>query len=195
MKNLFFASILLFLFSTQPTSAQDAVPDRTLSIEVNPLAYAFTGWSVGGTYHPANLNRWVFNAGAYGFQLPDVFVEQIPGNEDEGFELEISPAATIGADFYPWSRNRSGFAFGVSTVVAGFEVTNENEPGEANYTSLYVVPRASYTWFVFRGLYVMPWVGLEFHNKIGGDTQVGALDFEPMTTQFSPNISIGYYFN
>jgi hypothetical protein len=195
MKNTLSALLFALLIFTQPAPAQDVVPERTLSIEVNPLAYAFTGWSIGGTYHPAPLNRWVFNAGAYGFQLPDVFVEQIPGNEDEGFELEISPAATIGADFYPWSRNRSGLAFGVSTVVAGFEVTNENEPGRAHYTSLYVVPRASYTWFVFRGLYVMPWVGIEIHNKIRGDTQVGTLDFEPMTTQFSPNIAIGYYFN
>ena len=195
MKNLLFASTFALLFFAQAATAQDVVPDRTLSIEVNPLAYAFTGWSVGGTYHPAQLNRWVFNVGAYGFQLPDVFVEQIPGNEDEGFELEIGPAVTIGADFYPWNRNRSGVALGLSTVLAGFEATNEDKPGEANYTSLYVVPRASYTWFVFKGLYVMPWVGLEFHNKISGDTQVGTLDFEPMTIQFSPNISIGYYFN
>ena len=195
MKKLFIALAFALLFFAQSATAQDVVPDRTLSIEVSPLAYAFAGWSIGGTYHPAKLNRWVFNAGAYGFQLPDVFVEQIPGNEDEGFELEIRPAATIGADFYPWNRNRSGMAFGLSVVLAGFEVTNENEPGDANYTSLYVVPRASYTWFVFKGLYVMPWVGLEFHNKISGDTQVGTLNFEPMTTQLSPNISIGYYFN
>jgi len=195
MKNLYRISTFVLLFFAQTATAQDAVPNRTLSIEVNPLAYAFTGWSIGGTYHPTRLNRWVFSAGAYGFQLPDVFVEQIPGNEDKGFELEIGPAVTIGADFYPWNQNRSGLALGLSTVLAGFEVTNENEPGEANYTSLYVVPRASYTWFVFKGLYVMPWVGLEFHNKISGDTQVGTLDFEPMTTQFSPNISIGYYFD
>jgi hypothetical protein len=194
MKNAFSTLIVLLLLSTQTATSQDTEPGRTLSIEVNPLAYAFTGWSIGGTYRPASLNRWVFNAGAYGFQLPDVFVEQIPGNEDKGFALEISPAATIGVDYYPWNRNRSGLAFGLSTVLAGFEVTNESEPGEANYTSIYLVPRASYAWFVLDKLYVMPWVGIEIHNKIRGDTQVGTLDFEPMTIQFSPNISIGYYF-
>ncbi|WP_022835753.1 hypothetical protein [Salisaeta longa] len=174
--------------------AQEAESHRTISVEVNPLAYAFTGWSIGGTYQPSNLKRWVFNAGAYGFQMPEFFVDQIPGNEDEGFELQIQSAFTIGTDFHPWNRDRAGIAFGISTVIANFQVTNENEDGEADYSSLYVVPRASYTWFLFDGLYVMPWLGLEIHNKVSGRTQVGSLDFEPMSVQLSPNISIGYAF-
>ena len=198
MKNRLFittAALLVLFTFTQFAQAQDTEPEHTFSIEVNPLAYAFSGWSVGGTYHPQKINRWVFNAGAYGFQMPEVFVEQIPGNEDEGFELEINSAVTIGADFYPWSQNRAGLAFGISTVLANFEATNENEDGSAEYTSQYVVPRASYTWFVFKGFYVMPWVGVEFHNKISGDTQVGSRNFEPMTIQFSPNVTIGFSFN
>jgi len=188
-------ALFVILMITQLAQAQDTDPKHTFSVELNPLAYAFSGWSVGGSFHPANLNRWVFNAGAYGFQLPDVFVEQIPGNEDEGFELRINSAVTAGADYYPWNKNRRGVAFGLSTVIGNFEVTNESEAGEAQYTSLYVVPRVSYTWFLGSRLYVMPWAGLEFHNKISGDTQVGSLNFEPMTAQFSPNINIGYIFN
>jgi len=174
--------------------AQEAKSHCAFSAELNPLAYAFTGWSVGGTYQPATLKRWIFNTGAYGFQMPQFFVDQIPGNEDEGFELQIQLAFTIGADFHPWNRDRSGVALGISTVIANFQVTNEDEAGEADYSSLYVVPRASYTWFLFDRLYLMPWLGVEIHNKISGGTQVGSLDFEPMSIQFSPNISIGYAF-
>ncbi|NBC65195.1 MAG: hypothetical protein GVY07_05950 [Bacteroidetes bacterium] len=200
MKNRLFilttAFHILFLFAfTQFANAQEKEPAHTFSIEVNPLAYAFSGWSVGGTYHPANLNQWVFNAGVYGFQMPETFVDQIPGNEGEGFELNIQSAVTVGADFYPWNQNRSGVAFGLSAVAGNFEVTNENEAGRATYTSLYVVPRVSYTWFAFDRFYLMPWAGVEFHNKISGDTQVGSLNFETMSAQFSPNIIIGYSFN
>jgi hypothetical protein len=187
-------AIALLLAFTLMAEAQETVPKRTFSVEVNPLAYAFSGWSIGGTYHPKKLNHWVFNAGAYGFEMPEVFVEQIPGNEDMGFEVNINSAFTAGADWYPWTEDRSGFAFGLSTVIAEFEITNENEPGTANYTSLYFVPRASYSWFVFKGLYLMPWVGVEIHNKVNGDTQVGSRNFEPLSTQFSPNITIGYAF-
>jgi len=191
-------SVLVFLLAilsfASVAQAQDGETYRGFSAEVNPLAYAFQGWSVGGTYQPAQLKKWVFNAGAYGFQMPEVFVEQIPGNEDEGFELKIQSAFTAGVDFHPWNSDRSGVAFGMSAVLGSFEVTNEDESGKASYSSFYVVPRASYTWFVFRGLYVMPWAGMEIHNKISGNTQVGSLKFEPMTLQFSPNISIGYAF-
>lgn len=196
MKTIISKSLLLilFIFISQVSVAQTSEPDRTFSVEVNPLAFAFSGWSIGGTYNPATLNNWVFNAATYGFEMPEMFVDQIPGNEDEGFELTIKQAFTIGADYYPWSENRSGFAFGLSTVLANFEVTNEEEPGQADYTSFYVVPRASYTWFAYEGFYLMPWVGVEFHTKVSGETQVGTLEFEPMSVQFSPNLSIGYTF-
>ncbi len=194
MKNRIFAAITFLAITMQLAQAQKAVPERTFSVELNPLAYAFSGWSIGGTYHPQKLNHWVFNASAYGFEMPEIFVEQIPGNEDKGFEVNIKNAYTAGADWYPWTEDRSGFAFGLSTVIADFEITNEDEPGKAIYTSLYFVPRASYSWFFFRGLYVMPWIGVEIHNKISGDTQVGPLNFKPLSTQLSPNITIGYTF-
>lgn len=187
--------LLLFgLFLSHFAKAQNDETYRRFSAEINPLAYAFQGWSIGGTYQPTKLKKWVFNAGAYGFQMPKVFVEQIPGNEGEGFELKIQSAFTVGVDFHPWDSDRSGIAFGLSTVLGNFEVTNENEPGKAEYSSFYLVPRASYTWFLFKGLYLMPWAGLEIHNKLSGSTRVGSLDFEPMDIQFSPNISIGYAF-
>jgi hypothetical protein len=189
---VFLAALLIVInFNAR---AQENTQNRLFSVEINPLAFAFGGWSIGGTYHPNKLNRWVFNTAAYRFKMPKTFVEQIPGNENKGFELRINSAFSLGADYYPWKNNRSGFAFGISAVYANFEVTNKHESGEANYSSLYLVPRTSYTWFVFRGLYVMPWVGVEFHQKISGNTQVGSQVFKPMTTQFSPNISIGYAF-
>lgn len=195
MKNRLFISLLIVATIAPLAHAQETTPDHKFFIELNPLAYAFNGWSIGGAYQPARLNQWVFNTAVYRFQMPEMFVEQIPGNEDKGFELEIHSAVTAGAEFYPWNQNRSGVSFGLSAVLATFDVTNKNEPGEARYSSFYVVPRLQYTWFVFKDFYVMPWVGVEFHNKIRGDTQVGRLNFEPMTTQFSPNITIGYSFN
>lgn len=189
--------LLPFVFtlaSTFQALGQEKERHRPFSVELNPLAYAFSGWSLSGTYQPAQLKKWIFNAGAYGFELPSVFVEQIPGNEDEAFALEIQAAGTIGVDFHPWQEDRSGLGFGVSGVVAQFDVTHADEAGQASYTSFYAVPRISYTWFIFKGLYLMPWAGLEIHQKIDGSTQVGTKDFNPMATQFSPNLTVGWAF-
>lgn len=174
---------------------QEEAPNRKLAIETNPLAFAFKGWSAGVAYHPPQWKHWVFNAGAYSFELPKFFVDQIPGNTEEGWGLQITTAVTAGADYYPWREDRSGLAFGMAAVWANFEVSNQNNSAKAEYSSLYFVPRASYTWFIYEGLYLMPWLGVEFHNKINGDTQVGDLSFEPISVQFSPNLTVGYAIN
>lgn len=194
MINRSLSILLLFIFVHIKSYGQQSEEKRTFSVEMNPLAFAFGGWSFGGSYKPAELNHWLFSAATYGFKMPDVFVDQIPGNENKGFNLKIKSAVAIGADYFPWTTNRSGFAVGASAILTDFEVTHKDEAGKANYTGIYVVPRVSYSWFAFKGLYISPSLGVEFHKKLSGNTMVGSQEFTPMSVQFSPNISIGYAF-
>jgi hypothetical protein len=186
---------LVSLAFTTAALAQSTEKQRTISAELNPIAYAFGGWSISAAFKPKKIPNWVFNTGAYSFNFPEVFTEQIAGNAGEGFNVNLKTAFTIGSDYYPWSKNRKGFAFGLSVVYGNFEITNQTEAGKANYNSLYFVPRASFTWYAFKGLYVMPWLGVEQHNKLSGSTAVGAKEFEPIKFQFSPNLTMGYSFN
>jgi hypothetical protein len=192
MKHLI--AFFLLLSVTAPLAAQSESRPRNISIELNPLAYAFGGWSIGTAYRPKKIPHWVFNAGAYGFKFPEVFVEQIAGNEGVGFDVRLRLAMTLGTDYYPWREDRQGFAFGMSAVLGAFEITHPDEVGRARYNSLYLVPRASFTWYPWKGLYLMPWAGVELHNQLGGTTAVGTKTFEPIKFQFSPNLSIGYSF-
>jgi len=195
MKIKLVTPIIGLVIATIPyLKGQDMTKNRTFSIEANPLAYAFGGWSAGFAYHPKNLDHWVFNTNLYAFELPNAFVDQIPGNENEGWNVKIKTALSLGADYYPWTTDRSGFAFGLSTVIAQFEITNDNEIGNTNYNSLYFVPRAGYTWYAVEDFYIMPWIGVEMHTKLNGNTTVGAQNFEPIKFQFSPNLILGYSF-
>jgi hypothetical protein len=186
--------VLASLFAVEQLPAQAPEKHRNISLEFSPLAYAFGGWSIGTAYQPKKIPHWVFNAGAYAFKFPEVFVEQIAGNEGVGFDVRLRLAITLGADYYPWRENRQGFAFGMSAVLGAFEITHPDEVGRAQYSSLYLVPRASYTWYPWKGLYLMPWAGVELHKQLGGTTAVGAKTFAPIKFQFSPNLSIGYSF-
>lgn len=187
-------AMLLVSLATTPSKAQETLRQRTYAVEINPLAYAFNGWSLGFAYQSPQAKHWVFNTGLYAFELPKTFVEQIPGNAGGGWSVKIRTAFTLGADYYPWRDDRSGLAFGLSTVLAQFELGNEFETVNTRYSSLYFVPRASYTWFAFKGLYLAPWLGVELHSKLGGSAALGSRNFEPLKYQFSPNLSIGYAF-
>lgn len=188
--------LLACLLAVQPLSAQKAQEEkhRNISLEFNPLAYAFGGWSIGAAYQSPQLPHWVFSAGAYSFPFPKVFVEQIAGNEGKGFGVKLRLATSVGADVYPWRKDRAGLAFGLAAVLGNFELTQAAETGRARYRSLYVVPRASYTWYIVKGLYIMPWLGVELHSKVSGSTMVGTKTFAPIRYQFSPNLMIGYAF-
>lgn len=186
--------LIIGILLSQGLAAQEAAPRRNISLELNPLAYAFGGWSIGTAYQPNKIPHWVFNAGAYAFPFPKTFVEQIAGNKGEDFGVKLRLATTLGADVYPWRKDRAGFAFGLAAVLGDFEITQAAETGKARYQSLYFVPRASYTWYIVKGLYVMPWLGVELHNKVAGTTTVGSREFEPIRYQFSPNFMIGYSF-
>ena len=186
--------LLACLLSVQPLAAQTEEKHRNISLEINPLAYAFGGWSIGAAYQATRIPHWVFSGGAYAFPFPKTFVEQIAGNKGEGFGVKLRLATTVGADIYPWRSDRAGFAFGLAAVLGDFEITQANETGRARYQSIYVVPRASYTWYIVKGLYLMPWLGVELHNKVSGSTTVGSREFTPIRYQFSPNFIIGYSF-
>lgn len=186
--------LLFGTLAAQPLPAQTQDCTRNISLEINPLAYAFGGWSVGVAYQSPRIPHWVFSGGAYSFPFPKTFVEQIAGNKGEGFGVRLRLATTLGADVYPWRKDRAGFAFGLAAVLGDFEITQADEVDKARYQSLYVVPRASYTWYIVKGLYVMPWLGVEFHGKVSGSTTVGSREFAPIRYQFSPNFILGYSF-
>ena len=162
-------------------------------LETNPLAPVFRGASLGGRVILAAAPRWSFGGGAYAFTLPGLFVDQLPGNADEGWEVAIRPAAYLSVDRH-LKTGGAGFGFGASLVVARFAIGNTATDDTTAITQLYLVPRVTYTWFAWRDLFVQPSLGVELHVRAGGDPMLADRTFEPPTVQPSPGVMVGYRF-
>lgn len=171
--------------------AQPAAADTRVFIETNPLALAFRGASLGARVIVPAAPRWSFGGGAYAFTLPELFVDQLPGNADEGWDVAIRPAGYLSAERH-LRDGGAGFGFGANLVVARFAIGNDATDDTTSFTQLYLVPRVSYTWLVWRDLYLQPSAGLELHVRLGGETTLGDLEFEPPTVQPLVGVVLGY---
>ena len=141
----------------------------------------------------AEVPHLAVSGGAYAFTLPSVFVDQIAGNEDEGWGVALRPAGYVAADYFFRDRG-AGVSLGVAVVLARLVISNAASPGSTAYAALYAVPRVAYTTFVWRGLYLAPSLGVEFHAKVAGSTRLGSDSFEPVGVQPTLGLQLGYVF-
>lgn len=174
-------------------AVSEARAERRVIVETTPLALVFRGAGLGARVIPDAAPRWSFGGGAYAFTLPAVFVDQIPGNADEGWRVAIRPAVYASADRH-LRPGGAGFGLGASLVLARFAIGNDATSDEAAFTSLYLVPRVSYSWFVLRDVLIQPSIGVELHWKLGGATTLAGNEFAPPRIQPSPGLMIGYRF-
>ena len=179
-------SITLALAAARPARA-----DPEVAIETSPIAPVFRGAALAVRLRPAGLPHVAFSAGLYGFTLPRFFVDQTAGNADLGWHVAIRPAGHVAADYYLRDQGR-GAHVGVAVVLARFALTRDAIAGSTAYASLYAVPRVGYTQRIWRGLYVTPSIGIEFHAKVGGATQLGDRAFEPLRVQPTLGLQLGY---
>jgi len=182
---------LLTVLFVPTLGARPAAAEPRVFVETNPLAPAFRGVSLGARVLVAAAPRWSFGGGAYAFTLPALFVDQIPGNADEGWDVAIRPALYLSVDRH-LGDGGAGLGFGASLVVARFALGNEAVADTTSITQLYLVPRVTYTWFVWRDLFVQPSLGVELHVRAGGDPTLGDRAFQPPTVQPSPGVMVGY---
>ena len=185
------AALLATAFLALPVGGSAVADDTQVLVETNPLAPIFRGASLGARVIVPAAPGWSVGGGAYAFTLPAVFVDQIPGNADEGWRVSIRPAGYLSAERH-LRPGGAGLGVGASLVLARFALGNDATPDTTSITQLYLVPRVSYTWFAWRGLFVQPSLGVELHLRVGGDPTLGDREFEPPTVQPSPGISVGY---
>jgi len=172
------------------------VKKTSYSIETDPSTFAFSGYAIHLRINPEFSSAWVFGAGTYALDYPDLLVDMNSDNKNKDWKIRISSAYSFFTEYYFDKANSKWFA-GLQVGVQNFKISNSQYNSlESNYSNLIIMPSIGYTWNPFSEvpIYIKPWAGLGYTAKISGENSI-----ERLTYQIAPlvpfmTVHIGYTF-
>lgn len=189
------------VFNISDIVAQDYVPAvpeayrSRISFETDPFSFLLRGYSFHVRYQPMFSERFLIGLGTYGMDLPDQIVNLNGLNSDRGWDVRIRNAWLVYAEWYA-SEVNNGWFIGEQIGFQSFDVSLSREvSGSTQFNNLLIMTYGGYSWHPYKGsLYIKPWIGLGFTDKVDGVNKVG-----PMTYEVGPlfgfvTFHIGYTF-
>ena len=194
-------AFLLSIAVQHHASGQDYIPIFTrdyssrLSVEIDPVAYLYKGYSFHLRYQPMFSERFLIGAGTYAMDLPETFVDFNSLNRDRGWDVRIRSAYFLYGEFYPNEANHRWF-IGEQIGFQRFMVSNNTEAkGSARFNNLLLLTYIGYSWHPYKGsFYIKPWVGLGYTAKVDGLNTVGSMTYDVSPLYGFFTFHVGYTF-
>ena len=195
----FTALAVLFHLAPSLQAQAAAIPDgqtaRQWMVEVDPATFALGGFSAHARLEAAPGSKWVVGAGIYGLDLPKAMVDLDSKNRDEGWKVRLTFGAGLFMDRF-LSRADRGLFVGIQVASQRYRLRNPQiSPGETQYTSLLVMPRIGYVWRPGNShLYVMPWMGIGYTDKVSGSAQLADARYHLSHVAAFATVHVGWRF-
>jgi hypothetical protein len=194
-------SIILFSGNVYHSNAQDYISvfsqdyGSRLSIEIDPATFLSSGYSFHVRYQPMFSERLLIGGGTYALDLPNLFVNVVEQNQDEGWNVRIKSAYLIYAEFFPLKANH-GWFIGEQIGFQNFKVSSAKEvPGSARFSNILLMTYGGYSWHPYKGsFYIKPWVGLGYTARVDGTNKVGNLTYDISPLFPFVTFHVGYTF-
>lgn len=176
MRRIFALALLLTLFGAEESRSQ------TLNVEVDPIPYAFSGFSLSGGLNTDHLS---YEIEVFGIQVPEAF------HGNEGFTQYVR-GMSAKADYYV-SGTESGLFTGVDLDVTSAQFTLNRTGHERSRVQVSAGISLGYKVPLTAHLYVTPWAGLGYMIN-AEDVSIDGETFEQNALRPFPAISIGWQF-
>ena len=176
---------LLVLDTTPCVQAADLSGDTgKWYLEGGLPAYVNDGYSVVVRRVSDSNPQYVFGAGIFGMDLPPEVAESESANFNKGWSVRLSTGAGLFWDYY-FDPERRGLFAGLHASYQDFRLSNSNYKGiRKHFQTLFFMPRLGYEWHPFdkkyfnnnkfEGLFVAPFIGLGFSQKLDGNTDIAS---------------------
>ncbi|MCJ8290543.1 MAG: hypothetical protein HRT58_12820 [Crocinitomicaceae bacterium] len=194
MNNLKSHVVAAVLFLTMGTTLNAQTERAQFSIEIDPITYAFNGFSIHARMTPKGSDHLFFGVGAYAMDMPDVLVNTNKFNRDEGWNSRLNQGYSFFFEYHFSEVNRKLF-IGAQTGVQEYKVSNDNFEGSTKFTNYIAMAYLGYTIKPFKNnLYFKPWAGLGYTSQIAGNNTLGAENYEIAPLIPFVTFHIGYTF-
>jgi len=163
------------------------------SVEIDPSAYAFSGYAGHVRYHLGA--GWELSAGTYAMKMPSALKPMFLKSNTEDTDIKIKSAYAFFIDKY-LSEKSEGYFIGLEIGRQSYQVENLNLSQQAeSYDANLFMPRFGYKYILgSSGLYVLPWVGVGYLQLSQDSINLGAHKTELKNILPFATIHLGYNF-
>ncbi len=188
--------ILAFILFPAVLNAQQATKTTTdkarLSIEVDPMTFAFKGYSVHLRVQPKATSPLLLGIGTYAMDFPQPFVDMNPNNADQGWEVRLNQGYGVFGEYHFSEVNKKWFA-GTQVSIQEYKIGKTDIQSESKFSNLLIMPYAGYTWQPFKfDFYIKPWAGLGYTTQIAGENKVDDSTYDISPVSPFMTVHLGY---
>lgn len=180
--------ILVLMVAASNVMAQSPVKNRALHLEIDPIAYALSGYSFHAIYQ---VDKISFDAGIFGIEAPEGFT----GNK--GFRERMTGA---GVKAHYHFNGVKGWFTGISAGYSHLNIKHKQSGGKDTGASVGVGIDVGYRFFFWKddagdptGLYIAPWVSVDYavyQDKVN----IAEKEYRQHPVGYFPTLHIGYRF-
>lgn len=187
--------VLSLTFTATSLLAQEKDDRKTkFSIEIDPVTFAFGGYSAHIRIQPKTSDHSLFGVGIYAMDFPDVFVDFNSKNKDKGWDVRLNQGYGFFGEHHFTEVNRKWFV-GTQISIQEYKIENESIGGSEKFTNFLTMGYFGYTIKPFKNnMYIKPWAGIGYTSKISGNNTLGNLEYDISPITMFATLQIGYTF-
>lgn len=168
--------------------------DNRFYLEIDPLTFAFGGYSAHLRLQPKRNDKLLLGAGIYAMNLPDFMIDLKKENQNKGWQSRLDLGLGLFAEHH-FSQVNKGFFLGGQIGFQQYKVELENFPGYDDYSHLLFMGYGGYSLPISQTrFYLKFWGGLGYAPRIYGDAIRGSETYvAPRLLPFG-TLHLGYPF-
>lgn len=164
------------------------------SLEIDPITYAFQGFSLHARITPKGSQHLFLGLGAYAMNMPDVLVNSNKANREEGWNSRLNQGYSFFFEYHFAEVNKKFFV-GAQTGIQEYKISNLNFENDTKFTNYIAMAYFGYTIKPFKNnLYFKPWAGIGYTSQIGGSNQLGTESYDIAPMAPFATFHVGYTF-
>ena len=189
LKKVAKATVLSTLLSAQLFGSDSGA---SFSIETDPSTFAFNGYALHLKKSFEMLPQWQFGLGVYAMDFPDALVDMEAENANKGWDQRLEGGVGVFIDYFTHSKKQEGLFIGAQFAQQRYKITKDNIDSE--YGTFLAMAHIGYQYTLYEGLYIKPWIGVGYNEKIWGENSVKGDEFKVVNVAIFPTVHIGYKF-
>ena len=194
MKTTIKMLVLVIALTGIITFGANAQNKAKVSLEIDPVTFAFSGYSAHVRIQPKSSEKVLLGAGIYAMNMPSAIVNFNENNKDLGWNVRLSQGYGLFGEYH-FDKPKKKWFLGAQTSLQQYTIEKDNETGESKFNNALLMAYGGYAFQLFNSnLYAKPWAGVGYTAKLSGENTLGNSTYDIAPITMFATLHIGYTF-